>query len=95
MGSSTEPYTLSECISSDVSDMITVYLAAFSPDPFGQYTFNAERCGLEEMNRWLTERFTNVMKKPECRTFCVRDSNGEMAVSHNSNVALGLLEVEY
>lgn len=74
-----ETFSLSECTVEDVPGMIQVYNNSFASDYLGSYTFPRSAIGDEEINRWLTARFTNLFSKPETRTFKItEDSTGKV-----------------
>ncbi|KAH7330166.1 hypothetical protein BKA65DRAFT_52964 [Rhexocercosporidium sp. MPI-PUGE-AT-0058] len=71
-----DQFVLSPCTVADVPGMIKVYLSAFASDPFSAFTFPRDKISDEEMNRWLTERFTKTLtQKREMHTFKILDTS--------------------
>ncbi|KAH6719074.1 hypothetical protein BKA61DRAFT_641252 [Leptodontidium sp. MPI-SDFR-AT-0119] len=71
-----DQFVLSPCTVADVPGMIKVYLGAFASDPFSAFTFPREKISDEEMNRWLTERFTKTLtERREMHTFKILDTS--------------------
>ena len=74
-----QDFVLSQCTISDVEEMINVYSNAFADDYFGSFAF-PKTIPQDVKRKWLTERFTKMLSKPETRTFKIAEvSTGKMA----------------
>ncbi|KAL2067434.1 hypothetical protein VTL71DRAFT_1859 [Oculimacula yallundae] len=71
----TEKFVLSLCTADDIPGMIEVYLSAFDSDPFSGYCFPRDKISDEEINSWLTRRFTKMLEKREMRTYKILDTS--------------------
>lgn len=76
-----ESFTLSECTVADVPGMIQVYNTSFASDYMNQYTFPRSAIGDDEINRWLSTRFTNLFSKREVRTFKITEEHSGKLVA--------------
>ncbi|KAH6678326.1 acyl-CoA N-acyltransferase [Halenospora varia] len=74
-----QQFILVPCTPLDIPSMITIYLSAFSTDPFSAATFPRDAIAPSEFNRWLTNRFQRTFQQPEIRTFKIVDTlTGQM-----------------
>ncbi|CZT50304.1 uncharacterized protein RSE6_11261 [Rhynchosporium secalis] len=70
-----ERYVLSPVTVDDIPGMIEVYLSSFASDAFSAYTFPRDQISEEEMNRWLTRRFTRMLDRREMHTLKIIDTS--------------------